>query len=63
MKQERIHSPDLSYIAAFAIGVILFASFGTASGTIALAGVGGVAVAVGLCWLQIELKKTKDKDD
>lgn len=48
MKQQKIHMPNLSYIAAFVIGVLLFASFwkiffDTASNAIVLAGMAGVA--------------------
>jgi glucan phosphoethanolaminetransferase (alkaline phosphatase superfamily) len=68
MKHARIHFPNLSYIAAFVIGVILFASFwktwfGSASSSIVLAGMAGVAVAVTIFWLRNEFKNSKDKDN
>ena len=68
MKHRRLHIPILSYIAAFVIGVILFASlwrawFGSASSTIVLAGMTGVAVAVTLSWLRNELKNSKGNDN
>lgn len=67
MKHARILTRNLSYIAAFIIGVILFASFwkawaGSASSTIVLAGMTGVAVAVTIFWLRNEFKNAKDKD-
>lgn len=67
MKHERIHLPNLSYVAAFVIGVILFASFwkawfGSASSSIVVAGMAGVIVAVTIFWLRNELKNPKDKD-
>jgi hypothetical protein len=51
MKHQRIHMPILSYIAAFVIGVILFAVFwktlmDAASSAVVLAGMVGAAVAV-----------------
>jgi len=51
MKKERIHLPNLAYIAAFVIGVILFALLwkaivGVASSAAVLAGMAGVAVTV-----------------
>ena len=51
MKKERIHFPNLASIAAFVIGVILFALLwktigGVASNAAVLAGMAGVAVAV-----------------
>ena len=68
MKHARIHIPNLSYFAAFVIGVILFALFwkvwfGSASSTIVLAGMMGVAVAVIIFWLRNEFKNSKDKED
>jgi len=61
MKHERNHIPNLSCIAAFVIGVILFASiwkvwFGSAFGVVVLAGMAGVAVAVTVFWLGNEMK-------
>jgi len=66
MKSTGIHLPNLSYIAAFIIGVILFASFwktlfGAASSVVVLAGMAGVVVAVCIFWLWNEFKKSKDK--
>ncbi|RJP50641.1 MAG: hypothetical protein C4557_09475 [Anaerolineaceae bacterium] len=59
MKHSKIHMPNLSYIAAFVIGVILFAMFwkmlaGAASSAVVLAGMIGVAVAVTAFWLRNE---------
>ncbi len=59
MKHEKIHMPNLSYIAAFVIGVILFALFwrmlfGSASSPVVLAGMIGAAIAVSLFWLRNE---------
>ncbi len=68
MKSTGIHLPNLSYIAAFVIGVILFATiwkifFGAASSMVVLAGMAGVVVAVCVFWLQNELIKPKAKDN
>ena len=51
MKASRIHFSNISFIAAFVIGVILFAVFmkslfGTASSAMVLSGMAGVAIAV-----------------
>lgn len=59
MKHEKIHIPNLSYIAAFVIGVILFAVFlrmlfGSASSLVVFAGMVGVATAVTLFRLRNE---------
>ena len=59
MKQTNIHMPNLSYIAAFVIGVILFAVFwktvfGSASSLVVLVGMIGAATAVTLFWLRNE---------
>jgi len=59
MKHEKIHMPNLSYIAAFVIGMILFAViwkmlFGSASSAIVLAGMAGAVVAVLVFWLRNE---------
>lgn len=56
MKHTKIHMPNLSYIAAFVIGVILFAViwkmlFGSASSAVVLAGMGGTIIAVTAFWL------------
>jgi hypothetical protein len=59
MKHVKIHMPNLSYIAAFVIGVILFAVFwkmlfGSASSLVVLVGMIGAATAVTLFWLRNE---------
>jgi len=59
MKHEKIHIPNLSYIAAFVIGVIMFAvfwkmMFGSASSLVVLTGMIGAATAVTLFWLRNE---------
>ena len=64
MKYINIHMPNLSYIAAFVIGVILFAVilkslFGTASSALILAGMAGVAVAVSAFRIRQELQNHK----
>ena len=61
MKHPKIHMPNLSYIAAFVIGVILFAMFwkmvfGSASNLVVLAGMVGTALAVTLFWLRNEIQ-------
>ena len=66
MKHESIHIPDLSYIAAFVIGVILFASiwkawFGSASSTVVLAGMAGVAIIVTVFRIRNEIKHRNNK--
>jgi len=68
MKCKRIHIPDLSYIAAFVIGVILFALiwkawFGSASSAVVLAGMAGTTLAVTAFWLrnEIQLRNKKEK--
>jgi len=68
MKSDRTHLPTHSYIAAFVIGVILFASFwkawvGWASSVMVLAGMAGVAVVVTVFWLWNELKNPKAEDN
>jgi len=67
MKHERIHIPNLSYIAAFVIGVILFALiwkawFGSASSAVVLAGMIGVIIAVTAFWLRNEIQNRKNKE-
>ncbi|MBL8078215.1 MAG: hypothetical protein JNM55_09670 [Anaerolineales bacterium] len=67
MKHQRIHMPTLSYIAAFVIGVILFAVilkgfFGSASSAIVLAGMAGVAVMVAAFWIRDETAHHNPKD-
>jgi len=67
MKHQRIHIPNLSYIAAFVIGVILFASiwkawFGSASSAVVLAGMAGVAVSVTAFWLGNEIQHHNNKE-
>lgn len=59
MKHTKIHMPNLSYVAAFVIGVILFAViwkmlFGSASSEVVLAGMLGAVVAVIVFWLRNE---------
>lgn len=59
MKHGKIHMPNLSYIAAFVIGVILFAvfwkmMFGSASSLVVLVGMIGAATTVTLFWLRNE---------
>lgn len=59
MKHAKIHMPNLSYVATFVIGVILFAVFwkmlfGLASSLVVLAGMIGAATAVTLFWLRNE---------
>jgi hypothetical protein len=61
MKHTKIHMPTLSYIAAFVIGVILFAViwkmlFGSASSSVVLAGMLGAVVAVIVFWLRSEIQ-------
>ncbi len=68
MKHQRIHLPILSYIAAFVIGVILFAViwkmvFGSASSLVVLAGMIGAAVAVTAFWLRNENQQHIKKDE
>jgi len=67
MKRERIHIPNLSYIAAFVIGVILFASiwkawFGSASSAVVLAGMAGATVAVTAFWLRNVIHHRNNKE-
>ena len=67
MKHARIHIPSLSYIAAFVIGVILFAVywkawFGSASSVIILTGMAGVLVAVTAFWLRNEIQHRNKKE-
>jgi preprotein translocase subunit SecY len=67
MKHQRIHMPNLSYIAAFVIGVILFAAFwkeiiGSASSAIVLAGMAGVGIAVITFWIRNEIHRRNNKD-
>ena len=59
MKHEKIHMPNISYIAAFVIGVILFAvfwkmMFNSASSVAVLAGMAGAALAVIAFWFRNE---------
>lgn len=59
MKHEKIHMPNISYIAAYVIGVILFAvfwkmMFNSASSVAVLAGMAGAAVAVIAFWFRNE---------
>ena len=64
MKASRIHLSNISYIAAFVIGVILFAVFmkslfGTASSAMVLAGMAGVAITVTAFRIRQELHNHK----
>ena len=66
MKHNRIHMPNLSYIAAFVIGVILFAFiwkawFGSASSEVILTGIIGAAIAVTTFWLHNEIQYRNNK--
>ncbi len=68
MKHTNIHMPNLSYIAAFVIGVILFAVFwrmlfGSASSVVVLAGMVGAAVAVTAFWLRNKNQHPTKKDE
>lgn len=59
MKRQQVHMTNISYIAAFIIGAILFAIFwkllfGLASSLVVLAGLIGAATAVTLFWLRNE---------
>ena len=59
MKHAKIHMPNISYIAAYIIGVILFAvvwktMFNSASSAAVLAGMAGAAVAVIAFWFRNE---------
>ena len=62
MKHEKIHMPNISYIAAYIIGVILFAvfwkiMFNSASSAVVLAGMAGAAVAVIAFWFRNEYQR------
>ncbi len=66
MKHEKIHIPNISYIAAFVVGAIMFASiwkawFGSASSAAVLAGMAGAAVAVTAFWLRNEFQHHRRK--
>jgi drug/metabolite transporter (DMT)-like permease len=59
MKHAKVHMPNISYIAAFVVGVILFAvvwklMFNSASSAAVLAGMAGAAVAVIAFWFRNE---------
>lgn len=59
MKHTKIHMPNISYIAAYIISVILFAvfwkmMFNSASSAAVLAGMAGAAVAVIAFWFRNE---------
>jgi hypothetical protein len=67
MKHEKIRIHNLSYIAVFVIGVILFASvwkawFGSASSAVVLAGMAGVAIAITVFWLHNEIQHRNNKE-
>lgn len=64
MKHQKIHMPNISYVAAFIIGVIWFALlwkvfFGSAVSLIVLAGTAGVAVSVTFFWIRSEIEHHK----
>jgi hypothetical protein len=64
MKVSRIHFPNISFIAAFVIGVILFgvfvkSLFGAASSAMVLSGMAGVAIAVTAFRIRQELHSHK----
>lgn len=68
MKNAKVHMPNISYIAAYVIGVILFAVFwktlmGTASSMVVLVGMVGVAVAEAVFWLRNENQHHIKKDE
>ena len=59
--------PNPSYVAAFVIGVILFAAFwkelsGSASSLIVLAGMAGVEIALTAFWIRNEIQHRNDRD-
>lgn len=59
MKNAKVHMPNISYSAAYVIGVILFAvfwkmMFNSASSAAVLAGMAGAAVAVIAFWFRNE---------
>jgi uncharacterized membrane-anchored protein len=61
MKHEKIHMPNISYVASFVIGVILFAVFwkmlfSAVSSAVVLSGMVGAAVAVTAFWLRNEIR-------
>ena len=67
MKYQGIHMPNLSYVAAFVIGVILFAVlwkgfFGSVSSLIVLAGMAGVAIMVMVFWIRNEIHHNKPNE-
>lgn len=62
MKHAKIHMPNISYVAAFIIGAILFAvfwkmMFNSASSAEVLAGMAGAAVAVIAFWFRNEYQR------
>lgn len=67
MKRRQIHMPIVSYLAAFVIGVILFAVFwksffGSASSLMILAGMAGVATMVAVLWIRNEMQHHRNKN-
>lgn len=67
MKHQKIHIPNLSYVTAFVIGVILFAAFwkelfGSATSAIVLAGMTGVALTVTAFWIRNEIQHRNNKE-
>ena len=64
MKGSGFHLSNVSYLAAFVIGVILFAMFwknmfGVVSGTMLLVGMAGVAIAVTVFRVRHEVRSRK----
>ena len=62
MKHTKVHLPNISYIAAYIIGVTLFAvfwkmMFNSASSVAVLAGMAGAAVAVIAFWFRNEYQR------
>lgn len=62
MKNAKVHMHNFSYIAAYVIGVILFAvfwkmMFNSAASAAVLAGMAGAAVAVIAFWLRNEYQR------
>lgn len=70
MKHQQIHMPNLSCVAAYVIGVILFAAiwkwvFGSASSQTVLtvlAGMAGVAIMIAAFWIRNEIQPHKPKE-
>lgn len=65
--KHHIHGSNLFWVAAFVIGVILFATiwkglFGAASSLTVLAGMLGVATMITVFWVRNELQRHKPKE-